>query len=151
MDNVMQLCDIIRQTGFDIHCYHKQGHLEKVYENALAHRLRKLGLPVEQQIPVVVKDEDGTVVGHYTPDLLVAHQLIVEVKAGKAIVDEHIAQLLGYLRGAGLEHGLLVNFGAPKFQIRKFAMSRASGRGPSVASAVVQFVVSALPAFLGGS
>jgi|ERR1017187_2885959 hypothetical protein len=36
--------------GFAIHRYHKHGHLEKVYENALAHRLRKLGLDVKQQL-----------------------------------------------------------------------------------------------------
>ena len=43
------LCDTIRQTSYDIHVYHGNGHLEKVYENALVHRLRKLGLAVEQQ------------------------------------------------------------------------------------------------------
>ena len=42
MQNIMQLCDTVRETAFSIHKYHKQGHLEKVYENALAHRLRKL-------------------------------------------------------------------------------------------------------------
>ncbi len=46
---VFKLCDTVRETSFAIHCYHKQGHLEKVYENALAHRLRKMGLRVEQQ------------------------------------------------------------------------------------------------------
>ena len=36
-----ELADIVRQTGYNMHCYHGHGHLEKVYENALAHRLRK--------------------------------------------------------------------------------------------------------------
>jgi hypothetical protein len=44
MEDIMKLCDVVRETGFAIHRYHKHGHLEKVYENALAHRLRKLGL-----------------------------------------------------------------------------------------------------------
>jgi GxxExxY protein len=65
-----------------------------------------------------VRDEDGTVIGLHYADLLVDNQLIVEVKAAKAIADEHIAQVLGYLRSARTEHGALVNFGAPKFQIR---------------------------------
>ena len=51
------------KTGFAIHRYHKHGHLEKVYENALAHRLRKLGLDVKQQYPLKVYDEDGTLIG----------------------------------------------------------------------------------------
>lgn len=38
-DEVLKLCDVIRQTSYDIHAYLKSGHLEKVYENALAHRL----------------------------------------------------------------------------------------------------------------
>ncbi len=45
---VNELCDIIRETSFAIHKYLKSGHLEKVYENALAHRLRKQGLDVKQ-------------------------------------------------------------------------------------------------------
>ena len=51
--------------------------------------------------------------------------MILEVKAAKAIIDDHVAQTLGYLRSARLEHGVLVNFGAPKFQIRKLVMSEA--------------------------
>ncbi len=80
----MQLCDIVRETGYTIHCYHKHGHLEKVYENALAHRLRKLGLEVKQQHPLKVYDEDGTVLGDYYADLLVDNRLIIELKAVKA-------------------------------------------------------------------
>lgn len=45
---INELCDVIRETSFDIHKYHRSGHLEKIYENALAHRLRKRGLTVEQ-------------------------------------------------------------------------------------------------------
>jgi hypothetical protein len=63
MKDIMELADVVRQTGFDIHCYHKNGHLEKVYENALVHRLRKAGLEVKQQHPLKVYDEDGTLIG----------------------------------------------------------------------------------------
>jgi GxxExxY protein len=59
MKDIMELCDVVRETGFAIHRYHRHGHLEKVYENALAHRLRKLGLDVKQQHPLKVYDEDG--------------------------------------------------------------------------------------------
>src|SRR3954452_19092723 len=112
--DIMKLSDVIRETAFAIHCYHKHGHLEKVYEKALVHRLRKLGLDVKQQHPLTVRDEDGTVIGDYYADLFVESQLIVELKAAKALSDEHIAQILGYLRAARMEHGLLMNFGAPK-------------------------------------
>ena len=122
MEDTKKLCDLVRQTAYDIHRYHAHGHLEKVYENALAHRLRKLGLNVKPQHPLQVHDEDGTPLGDYLVDLLVNDVLIVELKAARAIVPEHEAQVLAYLRGTNLRHGLLINFGSPHFQIRKFAL-----------------------------
>ncbi len=49
--------------------------------------------------------------------------VVVELKAARALSDAHAAQLLGYLRAARLEHGLLCNFGAPRFEICKYALS----------------------------
>jgi GxxExxY protein len=124
------LCDCVRETAYAIHVYHGHGHLEKVYENALTHRLRKSGLQVEQQCPIHVYDDDGTVVGEYFADLLIERSLIVELKTAKAISGEHKAQILGYLKSARVEHGLLMNFGSYKFQIQKFAWSeRSHGSG----------------------
>lgn len=123
MKTIKELCDIIRQTAFEIHVFLGHGHLEKVYENALAHRLRKLGLEVKQQSPVTVHDEDGAVLGEYFADLLVENVIIVELKTAKDISVEHKAQVLGYLKSSRLEHGLLINFGAYTFQIRKYAWS----------------------------
>lgn len=71
MRTIKELCDLVRETAYAIHVYHGRGHLEKVYENALAHRLRKAGLDVRQQHPMTVYDEDGTVVGDYFADLLI--------------------------------------------------------------------------------
>jgi GxxExxY protein len=104
MKDIMELSDEVRQTAFAIHCYHKNGHLEKVYENALAHRLRKSGLDVKQQHPLNVYDEDGTLIGEYYADMLVDNRLIVELKAAKTLADEHTAQVLGYLRASRIEH-----------------------------------------------
>ncbi len=61
--DIVQLCDQVRETAYAIHVFHGHGHLEKVYENALAHRLRKVGLDVKQQQPIQVFDEDGTLIG----------------------------------------------------------------------------------------
>ena len=120
---VNELCRLVRETAYAIHVYHGHGHLEKVYENALTHRLRKLGLNVKQQYPITVFDEDGTIIGEYFADLIVEEILIAELKACRALVNEHTAQVLGYLRSARKEHGLLMNFGSYKFQIQKYAMS----------------------------
>jgi GxxExxY protein len=128
MKDIKALSDQVRQTAYDIHVYHGHGHLEKVYENALAHRLRKAGLDVKQQHPIKVYDEDGTLIGDYLADLLVEGELIVELKTVKALAPEHEAQILGYLKSARLEHGLLINFGSYKFEIRKFTWSEHSAR-----------------------
>ena len=121
----MQLCDVVRETAYAIHHYHGHGHLEKVYENALAHRLRKAGLDVRQQYPMKVFDEDGTMIGEYFADLLIEEALVAELKACRVLIEEHTAQILGYLRSARKEHGLLINFGNYKFQIQKYAMNSA--------------------------
>ena len=120
---MFKLCDVVRETAFALHRYLRHGHLEKMYENGLVHRLRKAGVKVEQQYPLCVRDEDDTVLGDYLADLFVEDKLIVELKACRAITDDHIAQVLGYLRGCRREHGLLINFGAPKLEIRKYALS----------------------------
>ena len=124
------LCDRVRQIAYDIHVYLGHGHLEKVYETALAHRLRKANIAIEKQHPLNVYDEDGTLLGEYYADLLVERIMIIEIKAGRALALQHEAQILGYLRSAKLEHGLLMNFGSPKFEIRKFAWSQVMTRRP---------------------
>ena len=120
MQDIKALCDQVRQTAFELHAYLGHGHLEKVYENALAHRLRKCGLKAVQQHSIQVFDEDGTPIGDYVADLLVEDVLIVDLKTAKNLAPEHEAQILGYLKAARFQHGLLINFGSPKFEIRKF-------------------------------
>ena len=123
MRTINQLCDIVRETSFAIHRYHRNGHLEKIYENALAHRLRKQGISVEQQRPLSVLDEDGTILGEFFADLVIENRLIVELKAARSVAEEHIAQLLGYLRSGRIETGLLINFGGPRIHVKKYLMS----------------------------
>ena len=121
--NINELCDVVRETSFAIHKYHRNGHLEKIYENALVNRLRKQGLKVEQQFPLTVYDEDGTVFGEYYADLFIENCLIVEFKACKAVADEHVAQLLGYLTSSRIETGLLINFGGSNLYVKKYLMT----------------------------
>ena len=121
-NQIRTLCDTVRQTAFELHAYLKSGHLEKVYENGLAHRLRKLGLTVECQKPLQVRDQDGAALGDYFADLFIQDCLIVELKAVKAIASEHIAQTLGYLRAAHQRDAMIINFGAPKLQVKKLIL-----------------------------
>lgn len=98
------------------------GFLEKVYENALAHELRKAGLRVRQQHPIQVF-YDGVVVGDYVADLLVEESVILELKAVRELDDVHRAQGLNYLNATGLHLCLLINFGNPRADIRRIVQS----------------------------
>lgn len=121
--HINELCDLVRETSFAIHRFHRHGHVEKIYENALAHRLHKQGVHAVQQHPLSVYDEDGTLLGDFSADLFVENCLVVELKAVRAVNDEHIAQLLGYLRSSRTETGLLINFGSPIMSVKKYLMS----------------------------
>ena len=121
--HINELCDLVRETSFAIHRFHRHGHVEKIYENALSHRLRKQGVHAVQQHPLSVYDEDGTLLGDFSADLFIENSLIVELKAVRAVNDEHVAQLLGYLRSSRTETGLLINFGAPVMSVKKYLMS----------------------------
>ncbi len=122
-DPIFQLCDQVRETSFALHRHLRHGHVEKVYENGLAHRLHKQNLNVIRQHPLSVFDEDGTLLGDFYADLFIEQQLIVELKAVRTLIDEHVAQLLSYMRASRIEHGLLINFGSPKLEVRKYALS----------------------------
>jgi GxxExxY protein len=125
-DPIFELCDRAREASFSLHQYLKHGHAEKVYENGLVNRLRIIGLDVKQQHPLQVFDEDGTLLGEFYADLLIENQLIVELKACRSIVDDHMAQILGYLRASRMEHGLLINFGSPTLWVKKLVLSQHS-------------------------
>lgn len=99
------------------------GFLEKVYRNAMAIELRKLGLEVVSEARIVVY-YGGQVVGEYFADLLVADTVIVELKAVKGLLEAHEAQLLNYLKATPYEVGLLLNFG-PKPDINRKAFDNA--------------------------
>ena len=121
--NINELCDVVRETSSAIHKYPRHGHMEKVYERAMVNRLTKLGLDVRPQAPLSVYDEDGTLLGEYFADLLVERQLLVELKACNSITNDHVAQLLGYLRSSRIENGLLINFGAPRLCVKKYVLT----------------------------
>ena len=94
------------------------GFLEKVYENALAHQLKKDGMKIEQQKPIKVH-YDNVVVGDYFADLIAEGAVIVELKTAKRIEDIHLAQTLNYLKATGFKLGLIINFGKPRVEIKR--------------------------------
>ena len=99
------------------------GFLESVYQNALLLALRQKGLSVISQSPIKVMFRDECV-GDFFADLLVEGLVIVELKAVKALAPEHQAQIINYLNATGIEVGLLINFGNPKLEYKRFTRSK---------------------------
>jgi GxxExxY protein len=100
--------------------YNELGHgfLESVYEQAMVIALSEAGLPVVQRAPITVYFH-GQLVGDFRADLLVNNQVIVKLKAARALESAYEAQLMNYLRATNIEIGLLMNFG-PKPEFKRF-------------------------------
>ncbi len=112
--------------------YNKLGHgfLEIVYEKSLIIELHKMGLQAlrQQRIEVYYESE---MVGYYFADIIVNHQVILEIKAVASLHPAHEAQLQNYLRGTGIEIGMLFNFGEkPQFSRKYFSNERKNPPNP---------------------
>ena len=109
---ILEACfEVINELG--------SGFLESVYEKALNIALTQKGLLVKAHFPISVSFR-GHAVGQFFADLLVEEKVIVELKAVTALAGEHQAQIINYLKASGIEVGLLVNFGRPKLEYRRF-------------------------------
>jgi GxxExxY protein len=97
------------------------GFLESIYESALRTALRHRGLVYECQKEVRVFFE-GEEAGVHRLDLVVEGDLVVELKAIKALEDIHFAQVKSYLKATGLHVGLLLNFNAPTLIIKRVVL-----------------------------
>ena len=103
---------------------HKQlgpGFLESIYESAMKVALRHRGMPYESQKEVAVFFEQEEV-GVHRLDLVVQGEIIVELKAAKALEDIHFAQVKSYLKATGLHVGLLMNFNAPTLVVKRVVL-----------------------------
>ncbi|UPU37650.1 GxxExxY protein [Geomonas paludis] len=95
------------------------GFLESVYEKSLLIALVEMGLKAQSQVPLKVFYRNK-VVGEFYADLVVEGAVLLELKAVRALAPEHVAQVLNYLKATGIEVGLLINFGSPKLEFRRF-------------------------------
>ena len=86
------------------------GFLEKVYERALCHELRGMGMNIESQKSIKVFYNEIEV-GDYYADIIVEGKVIIELKAAEILAEEHEFQLINYLKATDMEVGLLLNFG----------------------------------------
>jgi len=109
------------EAAIDVHKQLGPGFLESIYESAMKVALRRGGIAYESQKEVTVVFE-GEEVGVHRLDLLVGGQIVVELKAIKALEDVHFAQVRSYLKATGLRVGLLMNFNAPTLVVKRVVL-----------------------------
>ncbi len=117
----------IRGAVFEVHRVLGPGFLEKVYENALLVELRARGYTAESQVPIKVYYKED-VVGEYIADILVEGKVIVELKTVEKLEKLHEAQLLNYLKGTGIQVGLLVNMKSQTVEIKRLVLNMPEGQ-----------------------
>ena len=105
-----EITEKIIKSYFKVYNSLGYGFLEKVYENAMAIELRKLGLDVKCQYPISVIYE-REIVGVYFADIIVNNLVVIELKSTKEISEENECQLINYLKATQIELGLIMNFG----------------------------------------
>ena len=113
-------------AAMEVHRVLGPGFLERVYGFALAIELRAREVPFLSQVPFPVVYKQHVLPGDYRADFMCYQSIVVELKAQSAKTGgiEH-AQMINYLRASGMPLGLLVNFGTPRLDYRRFILSDA--------------------------
>lgn len=114
-----ELTGKILEACFEVSNELGAGFVESVYSNALFVALRQKGINASIEVPLKVKFR-GVIVGDFFADMIVHDKVIVELKAVETLTKEHYAQLLNYIKATGIDVGLIINFGSPKLQYRRF-------------------------------
>ncbi len=109
----------ILEAAFEVSNELGPGFIESVYEAALFIALADKGIKAVRQAPIKVHFRNK-LVGTFFADLLVEDSVILELKAAKSLAPEHLAQVLNYLKAARRPLALLLNFGTPKLEFRRF-------------------------------
>ena len=105
-------------SAYQVHNQLGFGFLESVYKKAIIIELSKDALKVETEKPLKVY-YDGQLVGDFYVDLLIEHEIIVELKSVQNLAKEHEVQLVNYLNGLKKEIGLLINFGPSGVEVKR--------------------------------
>ncbi len=101
-------------TCFEVRNEMGSGFLEDVYHESMIRELMLCEIPCVSKPKMPIYYKDFLLTKKYEPDFVAYEKIILELKAVKALTDEHRAQVHNYLKASKLRLGLLVNFGNPK-------------------------------------
>lgn len=113
MKSINQLTEQIIGAAIAVHREKGPGLLESAYESCLAYELESAGLQIARQVAFPLVYKGLTLDIAFRADFVIENRVLVELKALEHILPVHKAQLLSYIREAGHEVGLLINFHVP--------------------------------------
>ena len=116
--NIEDLIKLIVQCAYNVRLNLSAGFLESVYQNALLIELEENGLSAEKEVPINVY-YNNVIVGEFRADIVVENVVVIELKATQHLTAIHESQLVNYLTATNIEHGLLINFGSEKIEIKR--------------------------------
>jgi GxxExxY protein len=102
------------------------GFLEAVYQEALAIEFTQRGIQFVRERPMTITYAGQQLATRYDADFLCYDSVILETKAVRELIPAHEAQTIHYLKATRSERGLLVNFGSPRLQYKRFVFSRST-------------------------
>ena len=115
---IEELIKLIVQCAYNVRTNLSAGFLESVYLNALLIEFQDNGLKAEREVPINVY-YNNHLVGEFRADIVVEKCVIIELKAVQHLTATHEAQLVNNLTATKIEHGLLINFGSEKIEIKR--------------------------------
>jgi GxxExxY protein len=110
-------------AAMEVHRQLGHGFLEQVYQEALMHEFDERGIPAQKEAPIEVSYKNEILKCSYKADFVCYGSIVVELKALTNISGIEEAQVINYLKATGLKLGLLLNFGTPSMQFRRFILS----------------------------
>lgn len=115
---IEELIKTIIQCAYNLRIHLSAGFLESVYQKALMIELQEKGIHAEVEKPIEVYYKDK-IVGDFRADIIVEDLIILELKAVQQLMPIHETQLVNYLTATHIDHGLLINFGSERIQIKR--------------------------------
>jgi GxxExxY protein len=110
-------------AAMDVHRELGNGFLEGVYQDALEIEFGQRNIPFQRELSVPVLYKEFTLGTPYRADFVCHGSIIVELKAIKTLTDIESAQVLHYLKATSFERALLINFGNPRLDYKRFIQS----------------------------
>ncbi|HUY38280.1 MAG TPA: GxxExxY protein [Candidatus Binataceae bacterium] len=107
-------------AAMEVHRELGNGFLEPIYQQALALELEARAIPFRREVEIVVRYKGQELDSTYRADFICFDEVVVELKALARFGGTEQSQVINYLKATGFKVGLLLNFGTPSLEYRRF-------------------------------